>query len=422
MVLTILTKTGGFLGPIVSLFGLIMNAIYNFFSLLGVHNIALTIIIFTFITRALMLPLTIRQQKFSKLSSRMNPELQKIQAKYKGKKDEASLKKMQVENSAVYQKYGVNPAAGCLPLLISLPIMLALYQVIYNIPAYVDQVYDLYNGIAGQMQGLSDFQTPLGGIVDTIKGLRLPDELTDPKSIIDILKKFNTTNWEAFRNAFEGILNNPAVTLSSGDSLSVAGTIGEIQRVNGFFGLNIADPPGFKFPTIIIPILAGALQFVQGKQLQVKNKDNKDNPAASAANSMNVVMPIMSVFFCITFPIGVGLYWIAGSVFAIVQQFFVNRYMDRIDIDELVKKNASKVNSKVNKRNAYLESKGLSISELAKKQTKNIESTVIEKSIDDVKSDNESEENKIEKTAPTNPKSISDIANLLKNRNEKGDK
>jgi YidC/Oxa1 family membrane protein insertase len=348
----------------------------------------------------------------------MNPELQKIQAKYKGKKDEASLRKQQAENSAVYQKYGVNPAAGCLPLLISLPIMLALYQVIYNIPAYVNQVYDLYNGIAGQMQGISDFRTPLGDIVNTIKGMKLPAELTDPKSIIDILKKFNSSNWEAFRNAFAGILNNSAVTLNNGDSLSVAGTISEIQRVNGFFGLNIADSPGIKFPTIIIPILAGALQFVQGKQLQVKSKDNKDNPAASAANSMNVVMPIMSVFFCITFPIGVGLYWIAGSVFAIVQQFFVNKYMDRIDIDELVKKNASKAN----KRNAYLESKGISISDLAKKQTKNIESTVIEKSIDDDKSENESEENKTEKIAPTNPKSISDIANLLKNRNEKGDK
>lgn len=194
-------------------------------------------------------------------------------------------------------------------------------------------------------------------------------------------------------------------------------TIREIQRINGFIGLNIADPPGFGFPTVIIPILAGALQFVQGKQLQVKTKDNKDNPTASAANSMNIVMPIMSVFFCITFPIGIGLYWIAGSVFAIIQQFFVNRYMDKIDVDELIKKNLNKTS----KRNAYLESKGISISDLARKQTKNIESTVVEQSSDNDNSENESD-NKEKTTNPANPRSISEIANLLKNRNEKGDK
>jgi len=415
-VFTILTKSGGFLGPIASLFGLIMNGIYNFFSLFGIHNIALTIIIFTFITRALMLPLTIRQQKFSKLSSKMNPELQKIQAKYKGKKDEASLRKMQAENAAVYQKYGVSPAAGCLPLLITLPIMFALIQVIYNIPAYVNQVYDLYAAIATKLQEINGFDATLAEIAKSIKGLALPAEYTE-RTIIDVLKKFDSSNWEAFKASFASIMNSSAIAVK-GQTLTVAGTIGEIQRINGFLGLNIADAPGFAFPALIIPILAGALQFVQGKQLQVKNQDNKDNPTASAMNSMNIVMPLMSVFFCVTFPIGVGLYWIAGSVFSIIQQFFVNRYLDKIDIDELIKKNVSKIN----KRNAVLESKGLSISDLARKQTKNIEidSTVVD-SVADSKN-NESEEDKPQTKDPKNPKSISEIANLLKSRNEKGDK
>lgn len=414
---TILTKTGGILGPIVSLFGLIMNAIYHFFSLLGIHNIALTIIVFTFITRALMLPLTIKQQKFSRLSSRMNPELQKIQAKYKGKKDEASLRKMQAENSAVYQKYGVNPASGCLPLLITFPIMIALIYVINNIPAYVDQVYDLYAGIASRTQEVSGFETLLADIVKSIKGLNLPDQFTE-KSIIDILKKFNSSSWATFKDSFAAIMNASAVTLKGGESLTVTGTINEIQRINGFFGLNISDAPGMGFPGLLIPIIAGVLQFIQGKQIQVKSNDNKDNPAASAANSMNIVMPIMSVIFCITLPIGVGLYWIAGSVFAIIQQFFVNRYLDKLDIDELIKKNVSKTK----KRNAYLESKGLSISDLARKQTKNIESTVIDKGSDNVSNEDNSEADKDTKIDPSGKKSISEIANLLKNRSEKGDK
>lgn len=412
----ILTKSGGFLGPIASLFGLIMNGIYSFFSLFGIHNIALTIIIFTFITRALMLPLTIRQQKFSKLSSKMNPELQKIQAKYKGKKDEASLRKMQAENAAVYQKYGVSPAAGCLPLLITLPIMFALIQVIYNIPAYVNQVYDLYAGVASRIQEVNGFESILAELANSIKGLKIPGEYTE-RTIIDILKKFNSSNWEAFRQSFASILDASAITLKSGQSLTVSGTIGEIQRISGFFGMNIADNPGLRFPDILIPILAGLLQFIQGKQIQVKNQDNKDNPTASAVNSMNVVMPLMTVFFCVTFPIGVGLYWIAGSVFLIVQQFFVNKYLDKIDIDELIKKNVSKKN----KKNAYLESKGMSISDLARRQTKNIDTVNAEKEAESSKTD-ESEDNIEKSTNSKNPQSISEIANLLKNRIEKGEK
>lgn len=412
MFVTVLTKTGGWLGPIATILGWIMNAIYYFFSLFGIQNIALTIIIFTFITRALMLPLTIKQQKFTKLSSRMNPELQKIQAKYKGKKDEASLRKQQAETQVIYQKYGANPTSGCLPLLITLPIMFALYQVIYNIPGYVDQVRDLYAGIAGKVYEQQGFQTSLTTIADTIKGLKYNASFPDITSIIDVLKKFNSANWATFKETFSGI----QTAVASGQTVTVADTISKIQHINSFLGFNIANPPGVAFPAIIIPILAGALQFIQGKQLQVKNKDaNKDNPAASAMNSMNVVMPIMSVFFCVTFPIGVGIYWIATSVFAIVQQYFVNKYMDKIDVDELIQKNVSKAS----KKTAYLESKGISMSDLARKQTKNIETSASEK--DTVEEEPETEANKTNQSS-TGPKSISEIANLLRNRNEKGDK
>ena len=112
MLVALLTKAGGPLSPIASILGYIMNGIYMFFHLFGIQNIALSIIIFTFFVRTLMLPLTIKQQKFSKLSARMNPELQAIQAKYKGKKDEASLRKQQEESQALYQKYGTNPAGS----------------------------------------------------------------------------------------------------------------------------------------------------------------------------------------------------------------------------------------------------------------------------------------------------------------------
>ena len=139
-----LTQVDGILGPIAWVLGKILNAIYNFISLFGIENIALCIVIFTFVVKMLMLPLTIKQQKFTKLQSKMSPELTKIQQKYYGKNDEESLRRQRAETQEVYAKYGASPMGGCLPLLISLPIMFALYRVIYAIPAYVTDVGELY--------------------------------------------------------------------------------------------------------------------------------------------------------------------------------------------------------------------------------------------------------------------------------------
>jgi len=413
---TILTASGGLLGPIAGVLGLIMNAIYEFFHLFGIQNIALSIIIFTFITKTLMLPLTIKQQKFTKLSSRMNPELQKIQAKYKGKKDEASLKKQQAETQAVYQRYGASPTSGCLPILITLPIMFALYSVINNIPAYVSEVKQLYEVVATATQSTTGYESIITTLSKGITRLVKTPDLTSINGIIDVLDKFNSAKWEAFITSFP--------TLQS----SVLDTISNIQKVNGFLGLNITDAPGWKFPGIIIPILAMVLQFIQGKQLQAKAPvNNKDNPTANAMSSMTYIMPIMSGFFCVTFPIGIGLYWIATSVFAIIQQYFVNRYMDRVDIDELIQKNVAKAS----KRKSSLAPGATSLQELAKRQTKSIESTVSDKvkSIEKVETKETQDELEVisetdQEIQPSNGrKSISEIANLLKNRNsEKGDK
>lgn len=418
MVITLLTKTGGWLGPFAFIFGEIMNGIYKFFSIFGIENIALSIIIFTFITRALMIPLTIKQQKFTKLSSIMNPEIQKVQAKYKGKKDEVSLRKQQEETQIIYEKYGANPTAGCLPMLVTLPIMFALYAVINNIPAYVDPVYKLYEYIALQVMQAPDYAATLATVAEGLKTVKMPSDLTTVNAVIDVLKHFNANTWATFVASFPDIQGN----IVNGNTMTVADTIKSIGNVNSFLGFNISNPPGWKFPAILIPIIAGGLQFVQTKQIQVK-VDNKDNPMAASMNSMNIMMPIMSAFFAVTFPIGIGLYWITSSVFAIIQQYFVNKYMEKVDVNELIKKNLSNQSKKKSKRKAYMESKGLTMADLAKTQTKNIESSVKEKTESVVSNENENSNAVSQKSkALSGSKSISDIANIMNSRNEKGEK
>lgn len=141
----ILTQYDGkILGPIAKVLGFILEWIFILLEKVGIPNIALAIILFTIVIYLLLMPLTIRQQKYSKLSAKMNPEIQAIQAKYKGKKDQASMAAMNEETQAVYKKYGVSPSGSCIQLVIQMPILFALYRVIYNVPAYVSSVKDVF--------------------------------------------------------------------------------------------------------------------------------------------------------------------------------------------------------------------------------------------------------------------------------------
>ena len=120
----LLTQSNTFIiGDVAKLLGIIMNGLFEFTNMFGIQNIGLCIVLFTFVIKMLMFPLTIKQQKFSKISTIMNPEIQAIQKKYKGKSDQDSMMRMQEETKAVYAKYGTSPTGGCLQLILQLPIL-----------------------------------------------------------------------------------------------------------------------------------------------------------------------------------------------------------------------------------------------------------------------------------------------------------
>lgn len=132
-------------GQISWLLGKVMNFIYTILdNALPSDNglVGLSIILYTIFVYTLMLPLTVSQQRMQKLSAVTNPEVQAIQKKYKNKKDQASMMKQQEEIQQVYDKYGTSMMGGCLPMLIQLPLLLALYPVIYDIQSYVPAIKD----------------------------------------------------------------------------------------------------------------------------------------------------------------------------------------------------------------------------------------------------------------------------------------
>ena len=351
----LITKTNTFIiGPVATLLGFIMNAIFIFLSsVFHVENIGLCIILFTIIIYGIMTPLTYKQQKFSKLSAKMNPELQKIQKKYKGKQDQASMMKMNEETKEVYAKYGVSPTGSCVQMLIQLPILFALYRVIWNVPAYVGSVKNAFMPLVEKILATSGSQEVLSEIAK-VNNINFEKLGYAANSIVDTLYKCKPTDWETLAEKFPDF------------SDLVTKTQGEMDRMNYFLGLNIADSPlniirsGLESGAILlvigallIPILSGLTQWFSVKlstAATTPSNNSEGGTMEASMKMMNNVMPIMSAVFCYTLPSGMGLYWIAGSVVRSVQQVLINKHIDKMDIDAQIKKNLEKRDAKLRKQ------------------------------------------------------------------------
>ena len=337
----VLTKAGSILGPIATVLGYVMDILFRFTSSFGVFNVGLCIILFTIVMKTLMIPLTIKQQKTTKLMSVMNPEIQAIQKKYKGKSDQESMQRQNVEIQAVYEKYGTSMTGGCLPLLIQMPILLALYRVIYNIPAYVPSVRVYFDNVVTPLIGQADYAQKLQEITNiaTACGGKLDKfDFTNANRLVDMLYKFSTSQWGELQALF------PAISDVIGQNAAV------VERMNTFLGLNMAEAPGW-VPSFawIIPILAAVSQWFSTKLMsgnQPSTSADAENPMAQSMKTMTTTMPLFSAFICITMPAGLGIYWIATSVVTIIQQLIVNAYMDKVNIDDMIAKNLEKVNKK----------------------------------------------------------------------------
>ena len=343
------TKSGTpIIGQIAVVMGWIMNAIYKVLDMVGIQNLGLCIIIFSILIYLCMTPLQIKQQKFSKLSAIMQPEIQKIQKKYQGKKDQDSMMKMQEETQAVYQKYGVSATGSCVQLAIQLPILYALYQVIQNIPAYVGSVYNVFNGVCTKILAVDGFTDIINNFIADNKMTRVRQVTDNADSIVDFLYPLSPSQWKSLQD----------ISQFSGFSDQISKTASEIQKMQTFGVLNIADQPLSYIKTgsliliiaaLAIPLLSWATQMLNLKlmpQAATQNGNDDNNAMASSMKTMNTVMPLMSAFFCFTFPVGLGIYWIASAVVRSIQQLLINRHLNKMNIDDLVNENMRKMEAK----------------------------------------------------------------------------
>lgn len=358
---------GSILGPIAKLLGILMDWIYSGISNITggrVESVVLSIVIITIIIYMCLLPLTIKQQKFSKLSQKMQPEMQAIQAKYKNKKDQASMMAMQEETQLLYQKYGISPMGSCVQMLIQMPILFALYRVFYNIPAYLSGVKGSFTGLVDSIQQTSGYQNTLVSLMEkynvvTSSGLnasnaasKLADASGDTLSnyIIDILYKLPSKGWDALMDGkfFDGIQN------------AVEKTHDALLHFNYFLGLNISDTPWyiiksnftdkpdkwllFVILALLIPVLSYLTQMLNIKLMP--QATNSNDQVSNQMKMMNLMMPLMSLFICFTVPVGLGIYWICSALVRGIQQFFVNRHIENLDLEAVMAKNEEKAKKK----------------------------------------------------------------------------
>ena len=347
---------GAILGPIARLLGLVMNGIYYLMSLIGIENVGLCIILFTIIVYLLLFPLTYKQQKFSKLSQKMQPEIQAIQKKYNGKKDQASMMAMNEETQAVYQKYGVSMMGSCVQLLIQMPLLLALYQVFQNVPAYVTGVKNnfmpLVEGImatSGYQDKMAQLVTDLGIYTRPAADFTVTDQTTLTNFVVDVLYKMNSNGWDTLKEVFPSLTD------------IISSTYETVSHVNNFFWLNISDTPWQIITTnfqagsyllvigaLLIPVVSYLTQIINVKLMPQSGSTSGDNADAMARQMkmMNRTMPLFSFVICFTVPVGLGVYWIAGAVVRSVQQFFLNKHFEKINLDDIIKKNQEKAKKK----------------------------------------------------------------------------
>lgn len=400
--------------PIAWALGKILDVLFTGLHTIGIGNIAIAIIVFTFLVKILMLPLTIKQSKMVKLNAVISPEVKAIQDKYKDKRnDPTSMQKMQAETKAVYEKYGTSQMGGCIQMLIQFPILMALYRVFQYIPMYVGQLKNFFvailTGTNGGIMAQSDYASVMSDNFSSSV------DWTNVDKAVNAMNGFSADQWDKLKDLFPQFAN------------VIADNQTRITDMNTFLGVNMSQNPTFAFNiAILIPILAGLTQFISVKVSQGQNQMDDDNPAAASMKMMTLFMPLMSVFIAFSVPAGLGLYWIATAIFQTILQLMVNRHYDKMGVDAIVAKN-------VEKRNKKRAKKGLAPEKIAKNattSTKKIDDLASKQeklqSLKDKKAESDQKVKEILKSTEyyksSKPGSLASKANMVAKYNDKTEK
>lgn len=267
-------------------FGYVMWAIYQI-----IPNYAVSIIIFTLFTKLILLPLSIKQQKNTAKTALLTPKLERLKKQY-GKNQQ----KYQEEMQKLYEREGVNPMSGCLPMLIQLPLIIGIYDVVCK---PLKHLLHLSN----------DVITQFTSIVNEVAKAANGKELFANNSLQSQIHAFNY--YKAHMSDFADL----------------ASKIGQdaVDKINGFsldfLGINLGETPSWAFNLLLlIPILSGVTALLSSIiSTKIQQKNNPSMAGASSMKTMMLIMPLFSAWIAFSVPAGVGFYWAVSNVFITLQ-------------------------------------------------------------------------------------------------------
>lgn len=266
------------------IFSTILSGSYAVIPSLGVGIILLTILV-----RIVLLPLSIKQTRSMREMQRVQPEVKRIQAKYKGKKDSTARQKMNEEMMALYKEHGVNPFGGCFPLVLQFPALIGLFYVVRAPLKYLG--YSVPDGAGSVVPPAQFVAQKVSGVMETLQHSRLADDLIH----------------HALRvNEFLGI------RLDCSSSATLGGN--DPSRIGAVCGNGLVDA----LPYLLLVILMGLTTFYQQRQMQSRQAGTTEQ--TQQMQMFGRIMPIMLMVFSYSFPSGVVLYWLTTNAWTIGQQ------------------------------------------------------------------------------------------------------
>lgn len=242
----------------------------------------------------------IKQQKNQIKMAQLTPKIEAIKAKYRGRRDQVTMRKQQEEIMKLQQDEGYSPLAGCLPLLIQMPIIIFLYNVIRKPLSYIARISD---------KAINFFAT--------LWNISPDNEIEIASRLKDI-----TGNSEDYLAAINGIEGMTSYELNS--------IVESLPNFN-LFGLNLAQTPKVASWLVIIPLLVAVFQWLSMYVMRKVNSNPmqamQDEQAQMSMKMMDLMMPLMTLFFAFKLPAVMGVYWIYQSIFGMIQSVILAKAM-----------------------------------------------------------------------------------------------
>ena len=312
---------GIIIGPIASLLGIVYNALFNFiYSISPVNALGMAIILFTIIVKLIFTPLLIKQQKSTMAMQKIQPELMKIRKKYEGKKDMESQQRMSLEMQRIQKDNNVSMLGGCLPLLIQLPILYALFYIFQQAYVYVDVVGQNYDAITNVIMSIP-VDTRLAALSDIIIQHKLTVDVAQAADIKNLISQLTLNDWNTVLNSIGSFANELSPLLDVKTEMEY------------FLGISMVTNPGLSFPAILVPIAAGATTFFQTYALTRNSSAqagaSAQDPTMQSMKIMNYMMPIMMGVMTISLPAGLGVYWTVSNLIQAGQTLLVVKFLKK---------------------------------------------------------------------------------------------